>query len=539
MTYTPELAYICMEFGINAHLKTYSGGLGILAGDTIKGYADMSIPAIGVGILYKEGYLDQEISLTEGQLDHAQEWNFETYMTKVGATEIPLHDQTVKLDIWEYIYTSPLSGSDVSIFFLDADIEGNSEEFRRASQRLYSDDKDTFYRQLIVLGLGSWYALQSMDIDIPTFHLNESHSALLALVLNPKDTRVTFTTHTPLAGGHTRMPLEVIQNLCTHNQCLQIPEAAIEGDVVNLTTLALEFADYCNAVSKKHQEVSSHMFPDHNIDYITNGVHLPTWVSKPMDELLTQYLSDWKMKPYLLRYAEIIPLAAIAEAHSKSREELHAYINANSETKSIPEAFTIGFARRATEYKRATLILSQPDRLLSMAHELGGLNIVFAGKAYHNDPVGREYIKKIMEMDKKYSDSRLRIIYLNNYDIDLAHRLVSGSDVWLNTPQIPHEASGTSGMKASLNGIPNVSVNDGWWIEGGLDGINGWTIKGYSEQNEIDSLYQIIHESAHLFYNDHIAWASKQRAAISLIASYFNTHRMVTEYSKKGYLRNR
>ncbi len=539
MNYTPELAYICMEFGINPRLKTYSGGLGILAGDTIKSYADMSIPALGIGILYKEGYIDQEISLTEGQIDHPQEWDFSSYMTQIGQTEIPLHDQTVTLDIWEYIYTSPLSGSDVSILFLDADIEGNSEEFRRASQRLYSDDKDTFYRQLIVLGLGSWYALQSLDIHIPTFHLNESHSALLALVLDHENTQVTFTTHTPLEGGHTRMPRTIIETLCTHNQCLNIPEPAIEDDLVNLTTLALELADYSNAVSRKHQEVSSHMFPNHTIDFITNGVHLPTWVAEPMDELFSQYVPDWKIRPYLLRYAEMIPLEAIADAHNKSREDLHSYINQTSQTQSIPEAFTIGFARRAAEYKRATLVLSQPDRLLSMAHEMGGLNIIFAGKAYHNDPVGREYIRKIMEIDKQYSDSRLRIIYLNNYDMELAHRLVSGVDVWLNTPLVPHEASGTSGMKAALNGIPNISVNDGWWIEGGIDSVNGWTITGYSEQTEIDSLYKILQEAATLFYTNQLGWSNKQRAAIALISSYFNTHRMITEYAAKGYLQSK
>lgn len=535
MNYNPHIAYICMEFGIESNMKTYSGGLGILAGDTIKSYADMSIPAVGVGLLYKNGYLDQELDAERGQVTHPQTWNPDNYMKPIKRMHIPLHNQHVEVLIWEYTYTSPESGFSVSVLFLDTDHESNSEDIRRVSEKLYHNEKDIFYLQLMVLGLGSWYALQELGCEIDTYHLNESHSALLALVLNHRNTQVTFTTHTPVKGGHTRMPIDLIHNLCTENQCLSIPEKAIEGEVVNLTTVALELADYSNAVSEKHQEVTQHMFPDHEVDFITNGIHSSTWASPDMKKLFDTHIPGWREQPELLRHIQAVPSQEIQDAHAQSRKELHHFINQNTDIECIPDAFTIGFARRATAYKRAELLLKNPEHLLSLAHSKGGINVIFAGKAYHDDEEGGELIKRILDLQNHYSDSRLRIIYVENYDINLAKKLVSGVDVWLNTPKVAYEASGTSGMKAALNGVPNISVNDGWWIEGGIHEVTGWTIRGFSEEAEINSIHELVEHALSTYYYDPQTWAHMQRLAIAFVASYFNTHRMVTEYNQKGY----
>jgi starch phosphorylase len=332
------------------------------------------------------------------------------------------------------------------------------------------------------------------------------------------------------------MPKSFIDDICTENQCLALPETSIEDDnTVNLTTVALELANYCNAVSEKHQEVTQHMFPDHEVDFITNGIHVSTWASPSMQTLFDTYTPRWRTNPELLRHVQAIPAQEVAQAHQTSRQNLHTYIAEIPGIDCIPNAFTIGFARRATAYKRAQLLLSNPEHLLSLAHRKGGLNIIFAGKAYYDDSYGRELIKSILDMSRQYSDSRLRIIYLENYNMDMASYLISGVDIWLNTPKMNHEASGTSGMKAALNGIPNISVNDGWWIEGGISGVNGWTIDGFSEEAEVDSLHHHLETALSLYYYDPQTWAEYQRASISLIASYFNTHRMVTEYIYKGY----
>jgi starch phosphorylase len=537
MNYIPKIAYICMEFGLSDDVKLYTGGLGILAGDTMKSFADLGLPVVGVGILYKNGYLDQTLDYMDGQITTPQKWDYTKILNLIGKTTIPLANEIVKVNIWEYIYTSPLSNKSVSILLLDTDLPENSEQFRSVSDKVYSPDSEIFRRQLLVLGLGSKYALDSLGCtEINTFHLNESHSALIAIEINHPIAQVVFTTHTPLLGGHTRLPLEWLQNICKPEQLQKIPREAFEDNYnINLTRLALTLADYSNAVSSKHQEVSQEMFPEHSIDYITNGIHSPTWVSNSIDKVLKSYFPSWQIHPEILRYVEGIPAKEIQEAHQVNKDIFAKYLQAQPNIDFLPDAFTIGFARRATEYKRAHLIFSDIERLKKLAEKYKGINIVFAGKAYHTDIVGFDIIKRILTIAKENNNEYFKIIYLPNYSIEMAKLLVSGVDVWLNTPRISYEASGTSGMKASLNGVLNISTYDGWWPESGIHNVNGWTISGNDEYQEINSMYDNINNAIDIFYNDRDKFSKMQRSAISLIGSYYNTQRMVLEYIRKGY----
>lgn len=537
MNYTPKTAYICMEFGLSDDIKLYTGGLGILAGDTMKSFADLGLPVVGVGILYKHGYLDQTLDELDGQISHPQEWDYTKVLNLIGKTTIPLANEIVKVNIWEYIYTSTLSNKSVSILLLDTDLEENSAEFRAVSDKVYSPDSEIFRRQLLVLGLGSKYALNSLGChEINNFHLNESHSALIALEINHPIAQVVFTTHTPLIGGHTRIPMDWLNNICKPEQLRNIPKEAFEAEnTINLTRLALSLADYSNAVSAKHQEVSSAMFPEHTIDYITNGIHSPTWVSSSINQVLQSYFPSWQMHPEILRYVEGVPTDEIKQAHQINKDNLANYLRQQPNIDFLPNAFTIGFARRATEYKRAHLIFSDIERLVGLAEKYKGINIIFAGKAYHTDLVGADIIKRILSIAKEYNNEYLKIIYLPNYSMEMSKLLVSGVDVWLNTPRICYEASGTSGMKASLNGVLNISTYDGWWPESGIHNVNGWTISGSDEYQEINSMYDNINNAIDIFYNDRDKFSKMQRSAISLIGSYYNTHRMVLEYIRKGY----
>ncbi|MEY3470945.1 MAG: GlgP2: glycogen phosphorylase [Candidatus Parcubacteria bacterium] len=537
MNYTPKTAYICMEFGLSDDIKLYTGGLGILAGDTIKSFADLGLPVVGVGILYKHGYLDQTLDIEQGQISKPQEWDYSNKINLIGKTTIPLANETVSVNIWEYIYTSSISNKSVSIILLDTDLPENSADFRAVSDKVYAPEPEIFRRQLIVLGLGSKYALDSLGCkEINTFHLNESHSALISLVIDHPSSQVVFTTHTPLLGGHTRLPIDWLKNICTEKQVQNLPKESFEDEqTINLTRLALTLADYSNAVSSKHQEVSQAMFPDHKIDYITNGIHSPTWVSQSIDQVLQNYFSGWKMHPEILRYIEGIPTSDIRKAHQVNKDNLANYLKEQENIDFLPDAFTIGFARRATEYKRANLIFSDIERLSKLAEKYKGINIIFAGKAYHTDLVGFDIIKRILNTAKEHNNQYLKIIYLPNYSMEMSKLLISGVDVWLNTPRISYEASGTSGMKASLNGVLNISTYDGWWPESGIHNINGWTISGHDEYQEINSMYDNIDNAMNTFYNNREKFTKMQRSAISLIGSYYNTHRMVLEYIRKGY----
>jgi glycogen phosphorylase len=312
-------------------------------------------------------------------------------------------------------------------------------------------------------------------------------------------------------------------------------------DKLNMTLLALNLSHYENGVAKEHGKVSREMFPGYHIDFITNGVHSATWVCDSFGKLYDKHISGWKNESFSLRYALHIPKDEIWEAHQQSKTKLIDYVNKETNVGMDIQTLTIGFARRATAYKRADLIFFDVGRILNISKNVGKIQCVFAGKAHPQDWPGKELIKKIVDLSHQLKNE-IKVVYLQNYDIEMAKMLVSGVDLWLNTPRKPLEASGTSGMKAAHNGIPSLSILDGWWIEGCIEGITGWAIGEVHEtesndKSNADSLYdKLEHTVAPMYYRNRDGWINIMRHAIAINGSFFNTHRMVLQYALNAYL---
>lgn len=368
--------------------------------------------------------------------------------------------------------------------------------------------------------------------------MNEGHSSLLTLELLKELGDIekvrqlcVFTTHTPVPAGHDQFSYDLVNNLLGDFISQDTLKEIGGKDRLNMTLLALNLSKYINGVAKKHGEVSKEMFPGYPIDSITNGIHSYTWTHKAFKNLFDKYIPGWAVDPFTLRYAISIPEEEIWQAHLEAKKEVIDYINKETNSGFDYETFTIGFARRATLYKRADLIFSDLDRLVSIS-KTGKFQLVFSGKAHPKDFSGKELIKKVFGISKMLR-GKIKIAYLENYDIEIAKLLVSGVDLWLNTPLRPNEASGTSGMKAAHNGIPSLSILDGWWIEGCIEGITGWAIES---ENEIGSLYKKLENIVSLFYSHKDKYKQIMRSTIAFNASFFNTHRMVSEYVLNAYL---
>ncbi|MFT4282867.1 MAG: alpha-glucan family phosphorylase [Candidatus Woesearchaeota archaeon] len=526
------IAYFSMEIGLNNNMKTYSGGLGILAGDTLKSAADLSMNMVGVTLIHEKGYFKQEIN--GEQVEHEDSWD-KTHLEDCGKEVIvKVEGRQVKVRAWKYIIKSK---GNLPIYFLDTNVEGNTEYDRTLTSNLYGADNRYRLCQEVILGIGGVKMLKELGYEPKKYHMNEGHACLLALELFHMELEKTpglsvdeyerlvrekcvFTTHTPVSAGH-----DVFDNQTTFSVLADYPNILLRfiGPQLNTTLLAMRFAKYINGVSKKHGAVSREMFPGKDIDYVTNGVHT-SWMSDPIKKIL-----DFD-EPENLVCALRVSDEAILNAHLENKKKLIEYVN--SKGHSFDEnKFTISFARRATGYKRAHLLFRHMEMLKGL-----DIQIVYAGKAHPRDIEGKEFIKNLKEMEKT---SGLRFAFLENYDMDLAKMMVSGSDIWLNTPLRPMEASGTSGMKAAMNGVPNFSVPDGWWIEGHVEGITGWSIGPEhieGDQNELDSkeIYEKIPIILHT-WKDKSKWAKIMKNTIALNGSYFNTHRMIKEYSSKAY----
>jgi starch phosphorylase len=352
-----------------------------------------------------------------------------------------------------------------------------------------------------------------------------------------------FTTHTPVPAGHDRFPESLVRTVLGDARAALLAASGCctgTGDSwLNMTRLALRFSHYANGVAMRHGEVSREMFPDYEIHAITNGVHALTWTSPPFRELFDKHAPDWRKDNLYLHNAVGIPLEEIRAAHARAKEVLLGEVARRTGTKLDPAVMTIGFARRATPYKRADLVFTNIARLRSISKKVGALQIVFAGKAHPRDEGGKELIRHIFQAAREL-DGALRVVYLENYEMDLGALLTSGVDLWLNNPMKPLEASGTSGMKAAINGVPSLSVLDGWWVEGHVEGITGWSIgdsdTADSNSAEAEDLYTKLERTiVPLFYNSPLAWAEVMRYAISLNGSFFNTQRMVFQYVRDAY----
>ncbi|WKZ14920.1 MAG: alpha-glucan family phosphorylase [Candidatus Jettenia caeni] len=350
-----------------------------------------------------------------------------------------------------------------------------------------------------------------------------------------------FTTHTPVPAGHDQFSYDLVNRVLGELVPLDILKMLAGEEKLNTTLLALNLSKYINGVAKKHGDVSKSMFPGYPIDSITNGVHSVTWTCDSFKELYDKYIPGWKNDPFSLRYALNIPKREIWQAHDKAKRILVDYINKEENAGFHYDTFTIGFARRATLYKRADLVFSDINRLIDISDTMGKIQIVFAGKAHPQDWPGKEMIKRIFSDINRLRD-KVKIIYLENYDMELGKMLTSGVDLWLNTPQRPNEASGTSGMKATHNGVPSFSVLDGWWIEGHIEGVTGWSIgpetidSGYDSKKDAEELYRKLETIiVPIFYHNRNKWIGIMQHSIAINASFFNTHRMVQQYVLNSY----
>ena len=547
-----KIAYFSMEIGINPKMPTYSGGLGVLAGDVVRSSADLRIPLVGVTLLSKKGYLKQKITPDGWQIEYPEEWDPSKFMSLLPETvTVKIAGRSVKVGAWVYEQESLIGGT-IPVLFLTTDIEENMTEDRGITDFLYGGDEEYRLKQEIVLGIGGLRILEALKINIKKYHMNEGHSSLLTLELlknndfsadKVKDLCV-FTTHTPVASAFDQFSYDLISEVLES----EVPEKILKEysgpDRLNMTLLALNLSKYTNGVAQAHVEYSQKLFPGYHIQQVTNGVHSYTWTCSHFRELFDKYIHRWANEPELLVRVDMIPDEEVWEAHMNAKQDLLDFVHTSSGLQLDIDVLTLGFARRATEYKRATMIFSDLERLKDV-NSRGRIQLIFAGKAHPRDEMGKNLIKDIYRF-KDQLKGEIEIVYLENYNMEMAAKLTSGVDVWLNTPLPPYEASGTSGMKAAHNGVVNFSVLDGWWMEGCVEGLTGWAIgpspgqmlnEQEARKRELSDLYnKLEYLIIPKFYQQRDDWINMMNNSIGKVAYYFNTHRMMRSYATDAYL---
>jgi glycogen phosphorylase len=549
------VAYFSMEIAINPAMPTYSGGLGMLAGDTLRSAADLGLPVAAFTLAHRKGYFQQHLNGTGEQTEDVQPWNPADFCKEEEARiTVSIEDRVVAVRAWRYDLVGRF-GHVVPIYLLDTDVEGNSGWDRGLTDHLYGGETNYRLQQEIVLGMGGVRMAHALGLQVNVYHMNEGHAALLTQTLleaqlgggpgvaTESDVaqvrqKCVFTTHTPVPAGHDRFSREQSMRILGDERTMRLEKLGCFKDgLLNMTLVALRFSRYANGVAMQHGKVSQEMFPEFPIDSITNGVHAPTWISEPVQQVLDLHIPSWRRDNTYLRNAIDLPMKEMLSAHTRAKEVLLSEVASRTGLVLNPRVLTLGFARRAATYKRAGLLFTDPDRLLTIAAEAGGLQILFAGKAHPADFPGKALIHDVIEMAHKLSSDTLRIVYLENYDWELGAMLTAGVDVWVNTPRRPYEASGTSGMKAALNGVPSLSILDGWWIEGCIEGVTGWAIEdGANDVEESGSLYNKLEKSVVPLYRDSPdKWARLMRTTLAFNGSYFNTNRMVFQYARNAY----
>jgi starch phosphorylase len=555
------IAYFSMEFALETGMPTYSGGLGVLAGDTIRAAADFRIPMVGVTLLHRKGYFHQRLDASGWQSEEPEDWEVERLLSEMSQrTAVTIEGRNVYLRCWRYEVRGA-GNFRAPVYFLDSDLPENSEYDRTLTHYLYGGDQRYRLCQEIILGIGGVRMLRVLGYnEIARFHMNEGHSSLIALELLEEQAReegrtqiaqedveavrkqCIFTTHTPVPAGHDQFPLELAAQTLGRQDIFEMRDVFNFDGLLNMSHLALNVSHYVNGVAKRHGEVSRRMFTGYNIDEITNGVHGATWTAEPFQQLYDRYIAGWRQDNFSLRYALSIPRREVWKAHAVAKTLLLRQVQKTTGVAMTVDVLTLGFARRAAAYKRGDLLFADLDRLRKIASTIGPFQVVFAGKAHPKDERGKEMIKRIFEGMQSLRNE-IRIAYLENYDLDLGKMLTSGVDIWLNTPQPPLEASGTSGMKAALNGVPSLSILDGWWIEGCIEGVTGWAIGNQNDRTENDdrakdaaSLYDKLEKSIFpLYLQNRSGFIDVMRHAIALNGSFFNTHRMIQQYVIKAY----
>jgi starch phosphorylase len=550
-----------MEIALQAEMPTYSGGLGVLAGDTIRAAADLRIPMVGVTLLHRKGYFHQTLDNRGAQSEIPEDWVVEYFLSEVPQrAAVTIDGRTVHLRCWRFEVRGE-GNFRVPVYFLDTDLPENSDYDRTITHYLYGGDQ--YYRlcQEVVLGIGGVRMLRALGYhEVERFHMNEGHSSLIALELLDEQARAAnrtaiiredvaairerciFTTHTPVPAGQDKFPLDLVSRVLGRQDIVETKDIFCFDGVLNMTYLALNVSRYINGVAKKHGEVSRRMFAGYNIDEITNGVHGATWMSEPFQDLFDEYVPSWRQDNFSLRYALSIPRREVWKAHAVAKVRLLKQVKEKTGVTMSVENLTLGFARRAATYKRADLLFTDLERLRKIAAGVGPFQVIFSGKAHPQDQAGKEVIRHIFGGIEALQND-VKMAYLENYDLDVGKMLTAGVDVWLNTPQPPMEASGTSGMKAALNGVPSLSVLDGWWIEGCIEGVTGWAIGGKNRDEAVDDqardandLYNKLEKSIFpLYLQNRSGFIDVMRHAIALNGSFFNTHRMIQQYVIKAY----
>jgi starch phosphorylase len=549
-----------MEIALRPDLPTYSGGLGVLAGDMLRSAADLAVPSVGVTLVYRKGYFRQRLDDQGNQQEEPAVWKPEEALEPLTSVVwLELAGRRVQIRAWRFTLTG-ISGATVPVYLLDTDLPENDPADRALTDYLYGGDQPYRLLQEAVLGMGGVKMLNSLGhTSIENYHLNEGHSALLTLALLEQRIgssrlgtaseadiesvrqRCVFTTHTPVPAAFDKFPRELVDQVIGSDRAAALDvSACCQDGALNMTYLALRFSRYINGVAMHHGEVSRGLFPNYPVRAITNGVHAVTWTSPQLQELYDRHVPEWRKDNLYLRYVVGVPLEEIRQAHAGSKRTLLAELKQATGAELDPAILTIAFARRAAAYKRADLLFTDLDRLKSIAAKTGQFQVIFGGKAHPQDNEGKEMIRRVFQAAHSLAGS-LKVIYVPDYDMRWAQLMTSGADLWLNTPHRPFEASGTSGMKAALNGVPSLSILDGWWIEGCVEGATGWAIgkeedlpedHGAEAASLYDKLEKVI---VPLFYRHPEGFAEVMRYTIALNGSFFNTERMMDQYLSNAY----
>jgi starch phosphorylase len=559
-----DVAYFSMEVMLETDIPTYAGGLGVLAGDLLRSCADLKVPAVGISLVYSGKFMKQIVHPDGSQEFEERDWQKSDQLQQLpDQVKIIIDNTEVTVGCWRYDIVG-LDEFVVPVYLLDLDLMENPQWIREITQNLYDVSKD-YYRisQEIVLGIGGVKMLRQLGYhDIKTYHINEGHGSLATLELlaenNYSDDAVrklcVFTTHTPMPEGHDKFGYDFVFKYAGKYLPWHIRNLA-GNDCLNMTLLGMNLSHASLAVSAKHQKVSEHLFPGYHFGYVTNGVHHRTWVGSYVQDLFEHYIPGWLQDPSLLKNAvEKLPDDALWLVHKESKNELITYVN-----KHMPNVLpyvgyemkpwdyfdthtlTISLARRPVAYKRPLLIYKDIERLARIG--AGKIQIIQCGRSHPHDPISQDFIHQIIEISNRLKGV-MKIAFLENYSPKITRQLVAGTDVWLNTPRRPLEASGTSGMKAAANGVLNFSVLDGWWIEGyAADPLAGFAIGPSDDRVEPDNddnadavdLYNLLEtEVVPLYYDRRPEWIKRMKHAISL-AGFFNTHRCLSEYQQKAW----
>lgn len=549
-----------MEVALAATIPTYSGGLGVLAGDTLRSAADLGVPMVGVTLMYRKGYFRQSLDAKGAQSEAAVEWKPDDQLESLDPiATVTVEGRPVNLRCWRYDVVG-VGGHIVPVYLLDASAKTNSDFDQTLTDHLYGGDEHYRLCQELLLGVGGVEMLSKLGHhDIETYHMNEGHSALLALRLVERRlakqenrfpsmqdiaairSHCVFTTHTPVPAGHDEFSGDLVRQVLGPNRAKLLFSTGFTGhDRLNMTHLALHHTNYVNGVAMKHGEVSRAMFPNYRVKALTNGVHAATWTAPSIQTLFDREVPEWRHDNIYLRYAINIGLESIRAAHREAKVRLFDEIGEESGVMMDPDVFTVGFARRATGYKRAPLFMSDPARIRRIVEKAGALQVVYGGKAHPRDEGGKANIREIFKAAGELRDA-VKVVYVANYDWRWGQLITSGVDLWLNTPIVTREASGTSGMKCALNGVPSLSTLDGWWIEGHVEGLTGWSIDSANpddpdEAEEVESMYSKLEKVIlPLYYKDPDGFALVMRSAIALNGSFFNTQRMLLQYIFNAY----